>query len=56
MWLVRWFFRHATGAGPQCGHCGTTLITCPRCLGAWHGRACDCGVGLLCGVCGRHWA
>lgn len=57
MRFVTWRFRRAdTPPGLRCRHCAAELATCPRCLGRWDGRACDCGIGWCCPECGPHWA
>jgi hypothetical protein len=50
------FTHHHRPAGPVCGHCGKTLVTCPACLGAWRPSGCVCGIGSTCPICERFWA
>lgn len=49
-----WFFRPRSVDAGLCATCGSELTVCPNCRGNWQGQHCQCGLGHLCRVHGRH--
>lgn len=58
MRFLRWMMRRQQPLAPHgwCAHCTQPLVLCERCRGAWRGRVCPCGIGLVCSAHRGYWS